>query len=175
LQHTWRQEKDVLIDPEIQRVRKRKEEDMFKPTKILAPTDMSTHSDKAVRQAIEIARQFGAELFLLHVIQNPVQQCTVDFCIDANLVTKLQDEMFDAARKGIQHQAEKYPEAKEITITTDVKTGTPHDRILQEEVERDIDLIVISSLGATGMAKYLMGSVARHVLLGAKCSVLLVK
>jgi nucleotide-binding universal stress UspA family protein len=148
---------------------------MFKPSKILAPTDMSPHSDKAVRQAIEIARQFGAELFLLHVIQDPVQQCTVDYCIDADLVTKLQNELFEAARKGIQQQAEKYPEAKDITITTDVKSGTPHDRILQEEEERGIDLVVISSLGTTGLAKYMIGSVARHVLLGSKCSVLLVK
>jgi len=148
---------------------------MFKPTKILAPTDMSPHADKAISQAIEIARQFGAELFLLHVIQDPVQQCTVDYCIDANLVSKLQSELFEAARKGIQQQADKFPGAKDVTITTDVKMGVPHDRILQEEEERGIDLVVISSLGTTGLAKYVIGSVARHVLLSSKCSVLLVK
>lgn len=148
---------------------------MFKPTKILAPTDMSVHSDKAVKQAVEIARQFGAELFLLHVIQDPVQQCTIDCSIDEGLLIQLQKEMLESAKAGILKQVEKFPESKEITVTTDVKSGTPYDMILQEEAERGIDLIVISSLGTTGMAKYLMGSVARHVLLGAKCSVLLVK
>lgn len=148
---------------------------MFKPTKILVPTDMSTHSDKAVKQAIDIARQFNSELFLLHVIQDPVQQCTVDYCISESLVSQLQAELLESARKGIQQQVEKYPEAKDLTITTDIKTGTPHDQILKEELERGIDLVVISSLGSTGLAKYLIGSVARHVLLGSTCSVLLVK
>lgn len=148
---------------------------MFKPSRILAPTDMSPHSDKAVKQAIEIAGQFGAELFLLHVVQDPVQQCTIDYSVSEGLLMQLQSEMLETAKKGIASQVEKFPEAKNITVTTDVKSGTPYDMILQEEAERGIDLIVISSLGATGMAKYLMGSVARHVLLGAKCSVLLVK
>ncbi len=154
---------------------KRKGVNMFKPTKILAPTDMSAHSDKAVKQAIDIARQFGAELYLLHVIQDPVQQCTIDYSVSEGLLMQLKNEMMEAAEKGIRGQIEKFPEAKELTVTTDVKSGTPYDMILQEEAERGIDLIVISSLGATGLAKYLMGTVARHVLLGAKCSVLLVK
>lgn len=148
---------------------------MFKPTKILAPTDMSPHSDKAVKQAVEIARQFGAELYLLHVVQDPVQQCTIDYSVSEGLLMQLKNELIESAKKGILKQVEKFPESKDIPITTDVKSGTPYDMILQEEAERGIDLIVISSLGTTGMAKYLMGSVARHVLLGAKCSVLLVK
>lgn len=148
---------------------------MFKPSKILVPTDMSTHSDKAVKQAIDIARQFNAELFLLHVIQEPVQPCSADYCISEGLVAQLQAELLEIARKGIKEQVEKFPEAKGVAFTTDVKTGTPHDEILKEEAERGIDLVVISSLGTTGLAKYLIGSVARHVLLGSTCSVLLVK
>lgn len=148
---------------------------MFKPAKILVPTDMSVHSDKAVRQAIDIAKQFNSELYLLHVIQDPVQPCTVDYCISEGLVSQLQDELLESARKAIQQQAEKFPAAKDVPITTDIKIGTPYDQILKEELERGIDLVVISSLGTTGLAKYLIGSVARHVLLGSTCSVLLVK
>lgn len=148
---------------------------MFKPTKILVPTDMSSHSDKAVRQAVDVARQFNSELFLLHVIQDPVQQCTVDYCISEGLVEQLQSELMESARKAIQNQVEKIPGAKDVSITTDIKTGAPYDQILLEEKERGIDLVVISSLGTTGLAKYLIGSVARHVLLGSTCSVLLVK
>jgi nucleotide-binding universal stress UspA family protein len=148
---------------------------MFNPKKILVPTDMSSHADKAVRHAIEIARQFGGELFMLHVIHDSVQQCTVDYCMDSPLAEKLQNELVEAARKKILEQAEKFPGAKDITITTDVKIGVPHDRILQEEDERGIDLVVMSSLGTTGLAKYVIGSVARHVLQNSRCSVLLVK
>ena len=148
---------------------------MFKPERILVPTDMSDNSDQAVRKALDIAKQFGSEVFLLHVIQEPVQQCTVDYCISLELLNQLQAQMLESARKGMRNQLGKFPGIDPDQIAMDIKTGTPYDEILKEADERGIDLIVISSLGSTGLAKYLIGSVARHVLLGAKCSVLLVK
>jgi universal stress protein A len=148
---------------------------MFKPTRILVPTDMSAHADKAVRQAIDISKQFNAELLLLHVITDPIQQCTGDYCISQELVNQLQAELLEAARTGIKNQVAKFSSLNDISFIADVKTGVPHDEILKEADEKGVELIVISSLGTSGLAKYLIGSVARHVLLGAKCSVLLVK
>ncbi len=113
--------------------------------------------------------------FLIHVIQDPVRQCTVDFCIDEELFIRLQAQMCESARSAIRKQLEKFPYIDPEKVTTDIKTGTPYDQILTEAEERGADLIVISSLGTSGPAKYLIGSVARHVLLGAKCPVLLTK
>jgi len=136
---------------------------------------MSEHADKAVRQAIEISKQFDAKLLLLHVIKDPIQQCVGDYCITQELVDQLQAEMQEAARIGIKKQVEKFSSLNDISFTADVKTGTPHEEILKEADEKGVELIVISSLGTSGVAKYLIGNVARHVLLGAKCSVLLVR
>jgi len=136
---------------------------------------MSDHADKAVRQAIEISKQFDAELLLLHVIKDPIQQCVGDYCITQELVDQLQAELQEAARIGIKNQVEKFSSLNDISFTADVKTGNPHEEILKEADEKGVELIVISSLGTSGVAKYLIGSVARHVLLGAKCSVLLVR
>lgn len=148
---------------------------MFKPSRILIPTDMSDHADKAIRQGFEIARQFGSEVYVLHVVQDHVQQCTVDYCIDVKLADELQKQVMEGAREGIKKQVERLVGEEAVKATLDVKDGVPYDMILKEADERSADLIVISSLGTTGMAKYLIGSVARHVLLGAKCSVLLVR
>ncbi len=148
---------------------------MFKPSRILVPTDMSTHADKAIRQALEIARQFGSEVYMLHVTQDHVQQCTVDYCIDEGLALKLQTQILEGARKGIEKQLERVDAEDAPMAKIDIKSGVPYDEILKEADERGVDLIVISSLGSTGLAKYMIGSVARHVLLGAKCSVLLVR
>ena len=41
---------------------------MLMPTKILVPTDFSEYSDKALEQALDIAKQYHAKVFLLHVI-----------------------------------------------------------------------------------------------------------
>ena len=148
---------------------------MFKPSRILIPTDMSHHADKAIRQGFEIARQFGSEVYVLHVVQDHVQQCTVDYCIDVKLAEDLQKQVMEGAREAIKKQVERLVGEDATKATLDVKDGVPYDQILKDADERATDLIVISSLGTTGLGKYLIGSVARHVLLGAKCSVLLVR
>ncbi len=148
---------------------------MFKPSRILVPTDMSEHSDKAIRQALDIAKQFNSEVFLLHVIQEPVQQCTIDYCISEELLSQLQAQMLESAQQAIRRQLDKFPFIDPEKVAIDIKTGIPYVEILKDAEERDVDMIVIASLGSTGLAKYFMGSVARHVLLGAKCSVLLAR
>jgi nucleotide-binding universal stress UspA family protein len=148
---------------------------MFKPSRILVPTDMSPHADKAIRQALEIAKQFGSDVFVLHVIQHRVQQYTPDYSMSDDIGIQPQGPVYDRAREGILRQVQSISPEGAANVTLDVREGVPYDEILKDAEERNVDLIVISSLGTTGLAKYLMGSVARHVLLSSKCSVLLVK
>lgn len=148
---------------------------MFKPTRILVPKDMSEFSLKALRHAFDIAKEFNAEVFLLHVIQNPVKQCIADFCIDDEAFSRVQKQMYESARLEILKQLTIFPYINLDKITTNVRIGLPYDEILIEVEERAIDLIVIDPLESKGLEKYLIGSVAHHMLIGAKCSVLLVK
>lgn len=148
---------------------------MFKPNRLLVPTDRSDPSYKAMRIAFDIARQYNSEVFLLHVIQDPVRQCAIDFCIAQELFVKLQEQMIESVREEMMSLLERFPSIDPDAITTDVKIGVPYQEILKEADEREIDLIVISSLGSSGLAKYLVGSVARHVLFEAKCAVLLTR
>jgi universal stress protein A len=148
---------------------------MFKPSRILVPTDMSEHSNNAIREALDIAKQYNSEVILLHIIKHPVEPCAGEFCISIDLQNQLNKEMMDSAQKSIADQLSKVEGIEGLKITTDVKTGIPYDEIINEAEEKGADLIVISPLGATGIAKYVMGSVTRHVLLGAKCPVLLLK
>ena len=41
---------------------------MFAPKRLLVPTDFSTHSDKALEYAVDMAKIYEAKIFLLHVI-----------------------------------------------------------------------------------------------------------
>jgi nucleotide-binding universal stress UspA family protein len=136
---------------------------------------MSDHSDRAIRRSFDIARQFSAEVFILHVVRDPVQLCTVDFCVSEDLVNQITCQMLECAREAVRSQVAKYLSMGDIHVTTDVKVGVPHEIILKEAAENGIDLIVITPHGSTDLSKYLMGSVARHVLLGAECQVLVVK
>jgi len=148
---------------------------MLRPTKILVPTDFSDSSDKALKQALDIAKQYNAEVYLFHVISGEIRQCMADYCMSDEEFQNIETQMVKTAMDNIKGQMEKFPASKEVKVYTDVARGVPYEAILNEEKSKNIDLIVIASLGRTGLAKYFIGSVARNVLKGAKCPVLLTK
>ncbi len=148
---------------------------MLKPTKILVPTDFSEYSDKALRQALDIAVQYKAKVFVLHVVNEQITQCVYDYCLPTAEVQQAEEQLISAAKQSIDKQLAKFTTSTEIEVTRDVKKGLPSEEILREEAEQGIDLIVIASLGQTGLSKYLIGGIARNVLKGAKCPVLLTK
>lgn len=148
---------------------------MFKPARILVPTDMSVHSDMAIRQAFDIAKVCGAEVFVLHVVTESVRRVSGEYCMDEEQLRELESRVFDSARREVYGQLAKFASMGVSPVEVRIRSGSPHDQILEEAAERDADLIVIATFGRTGLARYLMGSVVRHVLAGAACSVLLVK
>ena len=147
---------------------------MFTPKSILVPTDFSEFSDRAVRQAADIAEQNNAKVFLLHVVDK-LQQCAIDYCIPMETMMKVQSDSEKEAAKRMQEEVDKIAKAKKIDVVFDVKSGVPYEEILKEQQERKADLIVIASHGRTGLLKTLIGSVAERVMREAKCPVLLVR
>lgn len=148
---------------------------MLRPTKILVPTDYSDYSDTALKQALDIAKQYNAKVILFHVIPRELSRCVPDVCLGDDLIRDIDSQLITRAQEDLRKQLEKFPEAKEVHVTTDVGVGTPYDAILKEAEDKGIDLIVIASLGRSGIARFLIGSVSRNVLKGAKCPVLLTK
>ena len=148
---------------------------MFRPTRILVPTDFSEYSDKALRQALDIAKQHNALVYVLHVIHEAMHRCWTDYCLSDEQMQDFKKQMRVGAEEDLRKQVAKLPEAKGVEVVTDVKEGVPYEEILREEKERGIDLIVIGTLGRTGITKYFLGSVTKNVAKGAKCPVLLAK
>jgi len=147
---------------------------MLKPTKILVPTDFSEYSDRALRQALDIARQYGATVYILHVLREEMYHFE-ELGNIADAWQIMEDSRLARAREKLQKQLGKFPQAKEVEVVADIRRGLHYEAILEEASQRAIDLIVIASLGQSGIAKYLIGSVARNVLKGSKCPVLLTK
>jgi nucleotide-binding universal stress UspA family protein len=147
---------------------------MFAPKSILVPTDFSEYSDRAIKQAVDIAEQNNAKIYLLHVVDK-LQQCAIDYCIPVETMMKVQSDSEKEASRKMQDEAKKITQAKKIDVTFDVKSGIPFEEILKGQQERKADLIVIASHGRTGIMKSLIGSVAEKVMREAKCPVLLVR
>ena len=148
---------------------------MFAPTKILVPTDFSEYSDKALAQALDIATQHHAKVYLLNVIHEEIHRCWMDFCLADEQMEEFANRMTAEVEENLKKQAAKFPEAAGVDLTWEVKNGIPFDVILKEEQKLGIDLIVIASFGRSGLVDFFMGSTARNVLKGAKGPVLLVK
>ena len=149
---------------------------MLMPTKILVPTDFSEYSDKALRQAFDIAKQYNAKVYVLHVIHEKMTDRIDDYGLTyPSYVRNGNGNDERGSRMKLQKEIDKFPQTKELEVFSDVVIGNTSEAILEEETSKGIDLIVIASLGRKGIAKYLIGSVARNVLKGSKCPVLLTK
>jgi nucleotide-binding universal stress UspA family protein len=148
---------------------------MLSPTRILVPTDFSKYSDKALSQAFDIAQRYKAKVYVLHIVNEKISDSIKGYGLTAELIENMDWRMTSAAKMKVQKEIDKFPQAKELEVFNEVVLGNPSEEILKAQTEKGIDLIVIASLGRTGIAKYLIGSVARNVLKGAKCPVLLTK
>jgi len=148
---------------------------MFKPARILVPTDFSKYSDTALKTAIDIAKQFNSKIYLLHVIDKSLQQSFSDYSMNPEVMVRFKSDSFKVANEQLEQEVTRISKSKKLEVTFGIKEGTPYDVILKEQKANKIDLIVISSHGRTGIMKHLIGSVAEKVMRGAKCPVLLVK
>ena len=144
------------------------------PTKILVPTDFSEYSDRALGEALDIAKQYMAKVFLLHVEHEGIHPLSSGILPD-ELVQKMTNVVETEIKTSLQNQLNLFPQAKEVEVVTNLRQGIPCEEILKEAKGQGINLIVIASLGQSGIAKYLIGSVARNVLKDSECPVLLSK
>jgi nucleotide-binding universal stress UspA family protein len=79
-----------------------------------------------------------------------------------------------AAEERLKSLVDSVPNSSHVPLQMSVRKGRADDEILKEEKEKQIDLLVIASLGH-GFGGHLIGSVARNILKGSICPVFLVK
>lgn len=144
-------------------------ETLFKLKRVLVPVDFSDCSKKALAYAVPFAKQFGAEIVIIYVVQPypPVPEMTaVDF-----------DAILTQARKGGEGELAKLRESitDDVTIKTVLRVGRPDLEIVRAADELNADLILLSTHGRTGLGRVFLGSVAEHVTRYAHCPVLTVR
>jgi nucleotide-binding universal stress UspA family protein len=136
--------------------------------KILVPTDGSEYTKAAIRQAVELAKLSGAELTALYVLdQTVLTNMPMDTAV-MNVYKTLEKE----GQEAVDYVLNTAKEAG-VKAEVSVKEGTPVKVILEESPKYDV--IVMGTLGRTGMSKLLMGSVAERVVRAAACPVMVVR
>jgi nucleotide-binding universal stress UspA family protein len=146
---------------------------MINLKRILVPTDFSPHSKQALTYGCAFAEKFGAELHLLHVVQDLVAMVPepgLAFPPPGDYMKELSDS---AARSLLTVPDAGWSAGK--TIVRSVRQGPPFLEIIRYAREAEIDLIVLGTHGRTGLTHVLLGSVAEKVVRKGPCPVLTVR
>jgi nucleotide-binding universal stress UspA family protein len=136
--------------------------------KILIPTDGSEYTKEAIKKGLELAKVLDAEVTALYVVD---QTSFINFPMDSTIVSVyslLEKEGKDAV-DFIKSEGAKLG----LNVNVKIEEGSPPRKIL--ETSKQHDLIVMGTLGRTGVSKLLLGSVAEKVVRFAECPVLVVR
>ena len=135
---------------------------------ILVPTDGSEYTKAAVIKAVELAKMSGGNLTALYVLdQSILTNMPMDTAV-MNVYNTLEKEG-QAAVDFVKEMGEK----ENVPVEVMIKDGAPVKVILEQS--KNFDVIVMGTLGRTGMSKLLMGSVAERVVRASDCPVLVVR
>jgi nucleotide-binding universal stress UspA family protein len=141
--------------------------------RILVPTDFSKFSQNALTYALAFADKFGAELYLLHVVQDLAMFLPDAVTAGPPLVPPV-DQLTQAVRGSLDRVIQENA-LKHVPIHPEVREGTPFYEIVRFAKDSDIDLIVMGTHGRSGLAHVLLGSVTEKVVRKAPCPVLTVR
>ena len=145
---------------------------MIKLRKVLVPTDFSESARHALTYGTSFAREYEAELTLLHVVEN----LTVGYASD--LFPVPMQEVFqeisgyaktELAKLGAQARE------KNVSVVEHVAQGKPSAEIIRYAQETEIDMIVLGTHGKGMLDQALFGSTTERVVRRGPCPVLTVR
>jgi nucleotide-binding universal stress UspA family protein len=144
--------------------------------RILVPTDGSKLSDKAVREAAQLALALGAALLVLHV-RSPMD---IPHHVEGGALTdlgerKIMEEIEDEERKLLEAATEIAAAVGISAKTAFVADLAPYEAIIRVARDQHCDLIVMASHGRRGVRGLLLGSEAQKVLTHTGTPVLVVR
>ncbi|MDH5667823.1 MAG: universal stress protein [Nitrospira sp.] len=137
--------------------------------RILLATDCSPEAEGAEVYASMMAELWGADLTVVNVLEfapglNP------EYPVNRLYLT----EMMKSATRTLA-ELKVRAEGRGISVQTQIATGIPSQEVLGAAEAHDVDLVVVGTLGKTGLKHVLLGSTAERVIRASPCPVLVVR
>ena len=137
--------------------------------KIMVCLDGSKHSEKALSQAVEIAKKFDSKIFLIHVIEPTVVLSTMQSpadpywgSISAPLIENSLNIDQEEGNKILTKNS-RILEKEGISFEIALILGNPSEEILNFSRKKKVDCIVVGSLGKGMLSRVLLGSVSTSI------------
>ncbi|APH38049.1 universal stress protein [Methanohalophilus halophilus] len=138
--------------------------------KIMIATDGSENVKNAVSWGIELAEATGAKVKAVYVLP-PVSVSIATR--GERWADSLRNHLKDEGKSATEYVVETGKKA-DVEVEPLIIEGNPADGIVKFATENGIDLIVMGTLGRTGISHLLLGSVAENVVRHSKTQVLVV-
>jgi len=149
-----------------------KAEHLVPPKVVLAATDFSDVSLKAVKEGLKIAQQSDAEFHLLHIIDS--KDVPEDLISHIPAGSSMRQEINEEATRRLNEFVASLA-VDRTQIQSHLSWGTPWQEIRRISKHQAADLIVIGTVGRGGIKGLLLGNTAERVLDTCDCSILTVK
>jgi len=140
--------------------------------KILIAVDFSENSNYAFDYALTLAKQFDAELTVMHVINEPID--LRGFYVPHISFEQLEKEI-EAGAAGMMEKFCQERMGDFRNYLTCLVNGIPYEEIIRKAKEIDASLIVLGTHGRTGLDHIIFGSTAERVVRNAPCPVLSIR
>ena len=147
------------------------------PKAVLAATDFSEVSRRAVMEGLWVAQQAAAEFHLLHSIDY-----LIDYLTDTPQEFATRFPVGEPLRRDIEEGAQKRLEAFVKSLDSDpakihlqLSWGTPWQEVGRLAQRLNIDLVAMGTVGRSGIKGVLLGNTAERILDTCDCSILVVK
>ncbi len=137
---------------------------------ILVPTDLSELANNALHVAVDIARDYDAEVLLVHYL--PFSIATASTAEGSIQIASYLNEQEATATENLQKIAD-IADYQDISITPIVSRDAAG--LYETMTDRKADLIVLGTHGTSGWDELLFGSNAEHIVRAANCPVLVIK
>jgi len=152
-----------------------KAEHAMPPKVILAATDLSDVSRRAVEETLWIAERARAELHLVHVIDSAdVPPDLLEPAAGEKPSRSLRQQIRTEAKERF-HEFVKSLRASDVPILTQLSWGTPWREIQRLVRKLKVDLVALGTVGRSGIQGVLLGNTAEKVLTTCDASILTVK
>jgi len=136
--------------------------------RILIATDGSEHGERAAKVAVELAKLSGGSVVALYVADTS----RMSHLPDDMLLYSIRELLLKEGKEAVEF-VERLAREAGVKAETTIVEGSPGEEIVRSG-QANADVIVIGSVGRTGLDKFLLGSVAEKVVRNSKIPVLTV-
>ena len=137
---------------------------------VVVGTDGSSRAEKAVQEAVDLAKSEGARVYLVAAFsatERQWEQIQSSARVDTLNLADVAEHVLARCAKKAEEQG--------VQVAYEAHEGDPAEVIIEVAEREKADLIVVGNKGMTGTRRFFLGSVPNKVLHHAPCSVMVVR